>query len=166
MREMTGQQLGLVYMPVAHAHAEELAMMSELLDAVEAAELVHADLLRAVKNPQTGRPGMTGELVLRAVVVKQMNGFSYDELEFHLLDSATYRTFCRIGIADDVPSAKTLQRNIKLVRPETLEQVNRLVMELAQQRGVELGDQLRGDCTVSESNIHEPTDSSLPFGKL
>jgi IS5 family transposase len=52
------------------------------------------------------------------------------------------------------------------VAQETLEQVNRLVMELAQQRGVELGDQLRGDCTVSESNIHEPTDSSLPFGKL
>ena len=27
---------------------------------------------------------MTGEQVLRVIVVKQLGGFSYDELEFHL----------------------------------------------------------------------------------
>ena len=162
MREMIGQQAGLVFTPVDHTHAHELAAMSELLDEAKGAvELVHADLLRGVKNPKTGRRGMTGEFVLRVVVVKQLNGFSYDELAFHLIDSSTYRTFCRIGIADTVPSAKTLQRNIKKVQPETLAEVNRLLMKLAQKRGVERGGKMRGDCTVTESNIHAPTDSTL-----
>jgi len=41
--------------------------------------------------------------VLRVLVVKQRNGFSYEELHFHLLDSASYRTFCRFGALDEVP---------------------------------------------------------------
>lgn len=162
MREMIGQQAGLVFTPVDHEHARELAAMSKLLDEAKGvADVVQADLLRGVTKPKTGRRGMTGELVLRAVIVKQLNGFSYEELAFHLIDSSTYRTFCRIGLADRVPSAKTLQRNIKKVRAETLIEVNRLLMSIAQHRGIERGAKMRGDCTVTESNIHAPTDSTL-----
>jgi IS5 family transposase len=137
-------------------------MMSELHDEAKGVwDLVQANLLRGVQNPKTGRRGMTGEFVLRAMIVKQLKGFSYDELAFHLVDSSTYRTFCRIGIADAGPSAKTLQRNIKKVRPETLAGVHRLLMSVAHQRGIERGEKMRGDCTVTESNIHAPTDSTL-----
>jgi transposase, IS5 family len=161
MREMAGQQ-SLLCTPIDHNHARELVKMGQLLDeASEVVTLVQADLLRGVKNPKTGRPGMNAELVLRALIVKQMNGYSYDELAFHLADSASYQRFCRIGYCDTVPSAKTLQRNFKLVRPETLEAANRVLMQTAQRRGIEAGDKLRGDCTVTESNIHEPADSSL-----
>jgi len=136
--------------------------MSGVLDeAVGVVEAVQEDLLRGVRNPATGRRGMTAELVLRAMVIKQLNGFSYEELASHLVDSTTYRSFCRIGFVDTVPSAKTLQRNIKKVRPETLEVVNRLLMGVAQRRAMERGAKMRGDCTVTESNIHQPTDSSL-----
>jgi len=162
MRTMIGQQSGLVFTQIAHEHAAELAGMSGLLDEAKGVvEAVQEDLLRGVRNPTTGRRGMTGDVVLRAMVVKQLNGFSYDELAFHLVDSTSYRSFCRIGFVDTVPSAKTLQRNIKKVRPETLEVVNRLLVEVAQRRGVERGAMMRGDCTVTESNIHEPADSSL-----
>ncbi len=162
MRRMIEQQGGLVFQPVAHEHAQELATMSDLLkEADGVVGLVQADLIRGVKNPGTGRSGMNGEFVLRVLVVKQLNGFSYAELAFHLADSSTYRTFCRVGFADNVPSAKTLQRNCKKVRPETLEEVNRRLLAVAQKRGIERGAKMRGDCTVTESNIHPPTDSSL-----
>jgi hypothetical protein len=29
-----------------------------------------------------------------------MNDFSYREMAFHLVDSRSYRTFCRLGITD------------------------------------------------------------------
>jgi IS5 family transposase len=66
-----------------------------------AAELVHADLARRGEksiDTRKRREGMTAEQVLRAFVVKQMNGYSYEELAFHFMDSSTYRTFCRFGI--------------------------------------------------------------------
>ncbi len=44
----------------------------------EIAHLVHADLVRGLKNPKTGRRGrLSGMQVLMALVTKQMNGFSY-----------------------------------------------------------------------------------------
>ena len=90
--------------------------MSDLLDeAPHVVELIHADLIRGLSDPETGREGMTAEQVLRSFIVKQMNGFSYDELAFHLADSRSYRTFCRIGIGDDTPSKSALQRDIKKI---------------------------------------------------
>jgi IS5 family transposase len=90
-----------------------------------------------------------------------MNGFSCEELAFHLADSRSYRAFCRLGIGDGAPSKSALQRDIKKLRPETLEKINRALVELAVSKRIEHGRKVRVDCTVVESNIHEPTDSSL-----
>lgn len=68
-----------------------------------------------------GRDGLSGEQVLRALVIKQVNGFSYEELTFHLAGSQSYRAFCLIGFAAQPPSKSTLQRNLKRVRTEMLE---------------------------------------------
>jgi IS5 family transposase len=157
--------MALVPAPIAHAHAGELARTSAVLDGLpEAAALVHADLLRRSGkqvNARKGRDGMTAEQVLRAFLVKQMNGFSYEELAFHLADSSTYRSFCRIGF-DQKPLVKSaLQKNIKSVRAETWEAINRELVVFAAAKGVETGKKVRTDCTVVESNIHSPTDSSL-----
>jgi IS5 family transposase len=139
--------------------------MSAVLDGLrEAARLVHGDLVgrgRHRIDPNTGRDGMTAEQVLRAFVVKQMNDFSYEELAFHLADSNTYRAFCRLGMDQTPPKKTTLQRNIKRVRAETWERINRQLVLYAAAKGVESGKKVRTDCTVVESNIHYPTDSSL-----
>ena len=143
-------------------HAAELRQISDLLDDMpEIAEWVYKDLVRGGGDPTQGREAMTAEQVLRVLVIKQMNGFSYEELAFHLADSFSYRAFCRLGFGAGVPSKSTLNRNIKRVRPETLEQTNRLLLQYAKQRGVEKGSKVRIDCTVEEANIHEPSDSSL-----
>jgi IS5 family transposase len=104
---------------------------------------------------------MTAEQVLRALVVKQMNEFSYEELSFHLADSRSYKSFCRFGIAESTPVKKTLQRNIKKLRAQTLEAINRVLVRRAAEEGMERGRKVRVDCTVTETDIHPPSDSSL-----
>jgi IS5 family transposase len=162
MRRSVRDQLPLVPAPFGHQHVRELQAARTILDAhPEFARWVQADLLAGGVAADRGRNGMSGEQVLRALVVKQANGFSYEELAFHLADSQSYRAFCLIGFADKPPKKSTLQRNLKQVRAETLERINRALVATAQQQGVEDGRRLRSDATVVVTAIHEPTDSSL-----
>ena len=161
MRTMMRKQLPLMQGFIEHEHAQELAAMSEALDhCSDVLKLVEQDLLRD-RDPSLGRPGLTAEQVVRAVVVKQLNGFSYEELSFHLADSTCYRRFCRIGGLERPPSKSTLQENIKRLSAGTLEALNRDLLRWAKQIGVEKADVVRGDCTLVESTIHPPTDSWL-----
>lgn len=148
---------------IDHPHARELEVMSRILkEEGGIAELIEQDLVRGVTNPHTGAQGMSGEQMLRVLVIKQMNQYSYEDLHFHLVDSRSYRTFCRLGELDrEVPSRSTLAENVKKVRPETLEKVNRLLLKRAKRDGVEKGRKVRIDSTVSETNIHSPSDSTL-----
>jgi IS5 family transposase len=162
MRRSVRDQLSLVPSSFGHSHVRELDAARAVLDAhPEFARWVVADLVAGGIDPDRGRDGMSGEQVLRALIIKQANGFSYEGLAFHLADSQSYRAFCLIGFADRPPKKSTLQRNIKLVRAETLERVNRALVRYAQEQGMEDGRRLRGDSTVIEAAIHEPTDSSL-----
>lgn len=162
MRRTVREQLPLVPAPIDHNHSRELAAIGAILGAhSELAKWVQADLLAGDIDADRGREGMSGEQVLRALVIKQANGFTYDQLAFHLADSQSYRAFCLIGIADTPPKRSTLQSNIKRVRAETLERVNRALIRYAHEQDIEDGQRLRSDATVIEAAIHEPTDSSL-----
>jgi len=156
------EQLSLDRPWIEHSHAAELARISQILRLHPGmAELVEQDLVRGVKRPDTGARGMSGEQVLRVLLLKQMNGFSYAELGFHVADSVSYRSFCLFGALGSTPSRSTLAENLKKVRPETLEQIQRMLLEYASRIGVEQGRKVRIDSTVVEANIHTPTDSSL-----
>ena len=163
MRRIILQQPSIVETTGNHQHTTELRKIDEILRSLpRIAGLVHEDLVRGLKDPRTGRRGnLTADQVVRVLLVKQMNGFSYEELAFHLADSKTYRAFCGIGFTDKVPKSSILQRDIKKIRPETLEQINVLILGKAKDEGIEKGRQVRIDCTVVETNIHHPTDSSL-----
>jgi len=162
MRRKVHRQLALVSTNVEHVHGHELARMSQALDAVKGAvSVVYADLVAAGGRPDRGRNAMTADQVLRAMVIKQMHGFSYDELAFHLGDSWSFRSFCRFSLARPTPKKSTLQRNIKCVRWETWERVNQFILGYAQVNKIENGSKARTDCTVVETNVHEPTDSTL-----
>ncbi len=145
-------------------HSRELRAISRLLDEhPKIADLVLQDL-RAARDSQkatAGAGGLSAEQVLRILLVKQMNGFSFRVLAFHLADSSSYRTFCRLGIADKLPTKSALNANLKALRPATLETINRVVLSMAQQEQVEAGRTVRVDCTVVDSNIHDPSDSEL-----
>ena len=144
--------------------AQELAAMSALLAKdPTAATAVEQDLeaARCRKGKTWSAGGLRGDQVLRALVLKQMGGFSFRALAFHLADSRTYRRFCRLGWSDPEPSKSALAAAIKAVRAQTLEGINRKLMTIAARQGIETGSKVRVDTTVVESLIHEPADSEL-----
>jgi IS5 family transposase len=59
------------------------------------------------------------------------------------------------------PKKSTLQRNIKRVKAITWEKINQRLVAYAQDKKIETGRKTRTDCTVVETHIHEPSDSSL-----
>jgi len=165
MRTNLLDQLPLTPVPIIHSHAAELREMSDFLDQLpEAVRLVHEDLCCRGKrriDPTKGRDGLAAEQVLRIGLLKQLTGQSYEALAFSLVDSGTYRAFCRIGF-DRKPMKKSrLQKNIKRVKAETWEAINKMVILKAKESGIEKGTKARTDCTVVETNIHHPNDSSL-----
>jgi IS5 family transposase len=157
-------QLLLAPAEIDHQRARELEEMSAILDEIfpKVKRLVERDLCAGV-DPMKGRRGLTAEQVVRVVVLKQCTGCSYGQLEFHLIDSATYRRFCRIAAFGTAPKKSTLQENVKRLSAETLEAINRALIALAKATGIESGETIRVDSTVIESNILHPTDSRLLY---
>lgn len=143
--------------------AQELEQMGRLLDAnPDMAELVYQDLI-GDKNPNVGRNGLPADIVLRLGLLKQLRGYSYQEMPFQIADSSTVQRFVRIGIIDDIPSDATIWENMKAVQSETWLKIMRRLGAIGVELGVDDGSRVRGDCTDVESNIHYPTDSSLLF---
>ena len=152
---------------IDHPQAKELEIISRILDQeTTIVEMVHQDLCRGGRLRKTGACGMSAEQVLRAAVIKRMFGFSYELLPFHLADSISLRRFCRIGIADKCFKKSAIAKNIKRISAATWEKINRILMDHGQQEKIEKGRQVRIDCTVVESNIHKPTDSTLLFDSV
>jgi len=162
MRKNYQKQMPLTITRIDHPHAAELEGISQILDANSIIyEWVLQDLTRNVTHTDAGAEGMSAEQVVRAAIIKQMEGYSYEELAFHLLDSVSYRGFCRIGIADKGFQKSALCNNIKTISPETWEAINRILVAYGQDKGIEKGKEVRIDCTVVSSNIHKPRDSNL-----
>ena len=110
-----------------------------------------------------GLAGTSAEQVLRAAIVKALFGFTYKELAFHLIHSRTLRRFRLIGFADKGFKKSVLNKNIKALSADTWEQINRQLLGQAAAEKTEKAREVRIDCTVVETNIHAPTDSSLLF---
>ena len=162
MRKKNKKQMPLMINRIDHPHAMELESISKILDDNPIIyEWVLQDLTRNKILTDTGAEGMSAEQVIRAAIIKQMEGFSYDDLAFHLLDSVCYRYFCRIGLTDKGFQKSALCKNIKSIKAETWEAINRILVAYSQDKDIEKGKQSRIDCTVVSSNIHEPTDSRL-----
>ena len=156
-------QLPLTAPWIAHAHATELAAMSALLDEQPALSArVQQDLEAGCPtNARTGRPGLSGEQTLRLLIVRQLTGWTYAELEFHLADSMTYRAFCRVSALTATPSKSALAATLRRVSPRTLAALNDQLVKSAAARAVEPARTVRMDATVVPVAIHPPTDSSL-----
>ena len=160
MRKSENKQPPLTSTAIAHQHGREFEAISGILDAnPHLAELAQSDLA-AGKRTDIGRAGMTGEQALRVALLKQIEGIGYRELAFRLVDSTLCRRFARLRF-DKPIKFTTLQSNVKRLTPQTWEAVNRALLMRAKAAGMETGRKTRTDCTVVETNIHEPTDSSL-----
>ncbi|MBM9515317.1 transposase, partial [Desulfogranum marinum] len=168
MRKTHNQQLPLAEAAPDHPKAKELEKISDILDENTIIyDLVLQDIgsLTQKSDAKSGACGMTAEQVIRAASVKQIEGCSYRELEFRLVDSRAYGLFCRIPFGKHFKKS-TLQKTIKAISEATWEEINRVLIGYAQDAGIEKGRKVRVDCTVVETNIHAPYDSELLFDSV
>jgi len=160
MRKKWDEQLSIWHYLPKNRVSRELRGISEILDAhPEILENVYKDLSKA-HRVDTGRDGMRAEQVLRCAVLKQYRTLTYDELEFHLQDSQSFRAFSKLRMGQN-PAASTLQENIKALSVETWMAVHEATLRFAESQGWEKGRKARMDSTVVETDIHQPTDSTL-----
>jgi transposase, IS5 family len=147
-------QLGLRFEP-------QLEQLDRLLDDDEIVDRVRDDLAR--RHPKTrsrGRPSTPVEVILRMLVVMRLYRWSYEQAEYFVNDSLVLRQFCRVYL-EKVPDDTTLIRWANTIAPETIEQLNGRVVQLARSLKVTRGRKLRVDTTAVETEIHFPTDSGL-----
>ena len=134
MRKARIQQLPLAETTADHPKAKELAKSSEILDSYSTIYDLMLQVLTMAGND--GARGMSGEQVLRAAIIKQIEGFSYRELTFNLMDSRVYSWFCRIGIWQAFKKS-ALQRGIKAISTGIWERINRILVGYADNKGIE-----------------------------
>jgi IS5 family transposase len=160
MRQERTVQASIFDLFATHEIGCELKAMSQWLDE-------HRDLLGSIARDlgrdgvkATGRQGLPAEAVLRCALLKQYRQLSYQELAFHLEDSASFRAFARLPCSWS-PQKSVLQKTISAIRSETWEAINRALLSGARQAKLEDGAVVRLDSTVTSALMHEPSDSSL-----
>ena len=160
MRQERTVQANIFDLFAGHEIGRELKAMSQWLDEHPALiGLVAADLRqRGVK--ETGRQGLPAESVLRCGLLKQHRQLSYEELAFHLEDSASFRAFARLPLSW-TPKKSVLHNTISTIGAETWEAINRAVLTSAREEKIEPGKVVRLDSTVTAALMHDPSDSSL-----
>ena len=123
-------------------------------------EMVRRDLNRGLKNPKTGRKGLTAQQALRSLALQRVKNWNYRELRERIADGYTLRRFTRF-YSRLVPKHDAFNRAFNRLNPITLELINDAVVKAAVALGLENGKKLRVDTTVVETDIHHPTDSTL-----
>src|SRR5262249_24699781 len=103
---------------------------------------------------------LPAESVLRCALLKQQRQLSYEELAFHLEDSASFRAFVRLPLQWS-PKKSVLHQTIAAIRAETWEAINQALLASAKQDRLESAATVRLDSTVTSALMHEPSDSTL-----
>lgn len=160
MRQERTVQSNIFDLFAEHEIGRELKAMSQWLDRHREVLSLVAEDLRRHGVTQTGRHGLPAESVLRCALLKQYRQLSYQELAFHLEDSASFRAFARLPWGWS-PKKSVLQKTVSAVRAETWENLNRELLASARRGKLESGMVMRVDSTVTAALIHEPSDSSL-----
>ena len=160
MRAKRTHQMSIYEAFSKHEIGQELKAVSDWLDGhLDTLDWVLADVQRAQLKP-TGRSGMSIESILRCGILKQHQQWTYEELAFHVSDSATATAFVRLpnGLS---PTDSALQGVIGLIRGETWERISQSLVKDALSLRIETFKQARIDSTVTATLIHKPWDSQL-----
>ena len=147
-------QQGILLEPVLQTISDFLDDHEEMIEAVR------RDLERGLKNPGTGRNGLTPQQVLRSLILKRVKNWDFRELRERIADGYTLRQFTDF-YCQPVPKHGAFNRAFNRLTPKTLQAVNELVVQAAVDLGLEDGQKLRVDSTVVQTDVHHPTDNTL-----
>lgn len=138
-----------------------LKQISDFIDThAELVEAVRLQLDHGLKKPQTGRHGLTASQVLRSFILMRFKNWDYRELAERIADGYTLRQFTHF-YSDPVPKHDAFNRSHNRLTPATVQLINEAVIQGAVRAGLEDGETLRADTTVTDADIHWPTDATL-----
>lgn len=108
-----------------------------------------------------GRPTTAVATYLRMMYLKRRYQLGYETLVKEVHDSFAWRRFCRLSLADKVPDSTTLIKLTHKYGEETVRALHEaLVLKLKEVKVIR-GRKFRTDTTVTEADIHYPTDTGL-----
>jgi len=148
---------------IVREYRREYKVVGEILDRrPEILEMAHRDLAKLSKaTSRRGRKAdFTSENLFRAIVVMQREGLDYREASVRIAESDTLQNFCRL-IKKQTMDFTLLNKAFGALEPGTWEMMNHALGLGAVADEVISIEHLRTDTTVTECNIHWPTDSSL-----
>ena len=131
----------------------------KILDEVLSDRILVRELAKDLPKTVVGRNRMSAERILRILILRHQKQISYRQLERQLKYDIEDRWFCLIN--EKVPCFKTLQNQLALISEDTIKNINDCVLAKARAKKITQGKRLRVDSTVTEMNIHYPTDASL-----
>ena len=131
----------------------------------ELLQLVARDV-NGQSSANRGREGMTYWQILVLAAARLELNLDYDALQDLAENHRNLRHMMELGDwegDDEQPDFnwERIRDYVCLVRPETLEQINQLIVGEGHQLVPEAVEVVRGDTFVVETNIHYPTESSL-----
>ncbi len=136
--------------------SEELTKIDKILDD----ERFFAPFMEKFYS-RVGRPTVPVATYLRIMYLKRRYKLGYETLVKEVNDSFTWRLFCHIPLNSRVPDDTTLIKLTKKYGEDTLDELNdALTLKLKEEKVIK-GKKLRMDTTVTEANIHYPTDTGL-----
>ena len=134
--------------------------MSEILDSYpEILTMFHNNLRNFGSSDRKGTE-YSSEQILRMLIVKTVEKSPYRKTIIRVAESDYLRNFTRLGMSR-VMSYGFLCSAIKQISEATMKKINALLTDVSASDNKITGDYMRLDSTVSESNIHFPTDNGL-----
>jgi IS5 family transposase len=148
---------------IVRQYRNEYKSLSEILDAhPKILQMVHLDLDQLSKStsPRGRKAVFTSENLFRAILVMQREGLDYREASVRIAESETLQRFCRL-LKKPTIDFTLLNKAFGALQPETWETINHLLALGALSEQTISVEDVRTDTTVTECNIHWPTDASL-----
>jgi IS5 family transposase len=148
---------------IVREYRKEYKALGEILDKhPKILAMVHRDLgkLSRATSRRGRKADFTSENLFRAILVMQREGLDYREASVRIAESGTLQNFCRL-IKKQTIDFTLLNKAFGAIRPETWEMINHVLALGAVAEGTVSTEDVRTDTTVTECNIHWPTDSSL-----
>jgi len=118
------------------------------------------DLAPTPARRRKGAPALPANVTVCLAVTRRLLGWSYRTAMQELNVNAGWRWVCQLYLRP-VPNFRTIQNREAKLSPKTIRLINQVVVAVGQGLGVTKAEKLRVDGSVTETNIHYPTDSSL-----
>jgi len=121
---------------------------------------VRHDLAPQCAAKKKGAPALPANVSVCLAVVRRLMSWGYRVVMQEVNVSAGWRWVCQLYL-EPMPNFRTIQNREAKLKPKTIRLIHAVVVQLGQRLGVTTAQKLRVDGSVTEMNIHYPTDSSL-----